>query len=201
MHQHHPWVTGRAQCSQRPLQPPSKPPFFLRRRRMGRSPSAGPGASGALSPQGPLHAQGRQERATIPGSEPGHAGMACTPVAPWLPVLLVNKRRTFLLLPGRGRGGGGDSGKAGLWQGAAVARRACHWWHPSSPGWVPLVRRGPSLPSTSLTWEDGEASGRNMMLGCLWAGELEASGRFGKGRRCALVFRQPGFLKHPSCCQ
>lgn len=107
----------------------------------------------------------------------------------------VNKRRAFLLLPGRGRGGGGDSGEAGHWKGAAVAGRAMasHWSYPA--------RRGPSPPSASLTWEDGEASGHDAVLGHPSAGELEACGHFGKRRRGAGVLRQPGFLKHPSCCR
>lgn len=114
----------------------------------------------------------------------------------------VNKRRAFLLLPGRGRGGGGDSGKAGRWKRAAIARRAVasHRWRPSSPARVLPARWGPRPPSASLTWEDGEACGHGAVLGRPWARELEVCGHFGKGRRGAGVLHQPGFLKHPSCC-
>lgn len=39
-----------------------------------------------------------------------------------------------------------------------------------------------------------------MVLGLPWVGQLEACGHFGKGMRSDGLLRQPGFLKHPSCC-
>ena len=55
----------------------------------GQEPQCWSGCQWGSVPAGPLHARGRQERAATPGSKPGHAGMACTPVAPQLPVLSV----------------------------------------------------------------------------------------------------------------
>lgn len=48
--------------------------------------------------------------------------------------------------------------------------------------------------SPPLTWEDREASGHDVVLGCPWAGEMEVCGYVRKGRRGAGGLHQPAFL-------
>lgn len=126
---------------------------------------AGPLCSGQ---EGARRRSGERARARWHGSHPSCA-MA---TGPFTASPGVKKRRAFLLLSSRG--GAGDSGEAGCWKGAAIARRvvAPRRWYPSPPAQVLLVRWGLSPLPTSLTWRTGrspataQCSGRQGSWSC-----------------------------------